>query len=460
MQLTLLNLTGQEITCSWTTRDGQQDVSASPSFPTITNIPRYRRKLRFSLSLAKLKLNEAEPEWKVDPASSITQISLSTSASWQVVSVPGGCPWSMYSTKIAKKHYQVTILPKRRLDAFLADMPDTIPLSSLLLPGTHDTMAFYGWPISQCQELSTPLHVQLESGIRVLDIRLSLVKGRLIAYHGVYPQKTLFSEILTTMHEFLTSPQSSRETIVMSLKQEDYIQTSQQDFSKAVHEDIAEGPGGLEMFYFRNAVPTLGEVRGKVVMFSRFNGWDEWEDGLGIHPPGWPDSERKGFTWECENATVRTQDWYSIPSFLAIPEKIALATEILRPPEAASRPTLSISYFSAASFPFAAPPTIAQGFGWPKWGLGVEGVNSRVGKWLLDQLTGSFAGSGQSSGRPSLMRAQLSSCTLVETEKHSVTEPRLRGWALLDYFDNPEHALVPLLVECNYRGRVHGEEGW
>lgn len=45
---------------------------------------------------------------------------------------------------------------------------------------------------------------------------------------------------------------------------------------------------------------------------------------------------------------------------------------------------LNITYFSAASFPLAFPPTIAKGFGWPKWGFGVEGVNGRVGKWLLD----------------------------------------------------------------------------
>ena len=40
-------------------------------------------------------------------------------------------------------------------------------------------------------------------------------------------------------------------------------------------------------------------------------------------------------------------------------------------------------------------------------------------------------------------------------------EPRLRGWALMDYFIEPEGGnLVPLLVECNYRGRKVGEEGW
>ncbi|EEB92168.1 hypothetical protein MPER_09363, partial [Moniliophthora perniciosa FA553] len=322
-------------------------------------------------------------------------------------------------------------------------------------------MAFYGWPLSQCQTLSTPLEVQLQTGIRLLDIRLSLINGRLIAYHGVYPQKTPFAAILATMHVFLSSPKSCRETIVMSLKQEDYTNTSQIDFSRAVHDEIAMSPGGLQMFYLDNRVPTIGEARGKVVMFSRFNGWDIWENGkLGIHPPGWPDSEKEGFSWECENALVRTSDWYAIPSFLSIPEKVELSTRMLLPPSeeetVTEKQTLSITFFSASSFPLAAPPTIAQGFGWPKWGLGVEGVNSRVGKWLLNQLSGSQ----QARLRTFDSMISDSESELEKALGAEAYEPRLRGWSFLDYYNDPERALVPLLVECNFRGRKSGEEGW
>lgn len=131
---------------------------------------------------------------------------------------------------------------------------------------------------------------------------------------------------------------------------------------------------------------------------------------------------------------------YSIPSFLSIPEKVALSTQVLLPPTE-DRPTLSITYFSAASFPLAFPPTIACGFGWPNWGLGVEGVNSRVGRWLLDVLSTS------------------DSVTESENEKRG-RESRLRGWAFMDYYSDPDISLVALLVECNFRGRKAGEEGW
>ena len=133
---------------------------------------------------------------------------------------------------------------------------------------------------------------------------------------------------------------------------------------------------------------------------------------------------------------------------MSIPEKTELATQILLPPENDQGfPTLSISFFSAASIPLAFPPTIARGFGWPKLGLGIEGVNGRLGAWLIDMLSSGSAGH-QGSARMS-----------QAGEKGS--KVRIRGWALLDFYRDPEdNAIVPLLVECNYRGRRSGEEGW
>ncbi|KZT70188.1 PLC-like phosphodiesterase [Daedalea quercina L-15889] len=377
---------------------------------------------------------------------------MSLGAVWKVVKVPEECPWGVYRCKVSRKHHLLLILPRRDLASFLSDFPDSLPLSSMLLPGTHDTMAFYGWPISQCQSFSTPLAVQLQSGIRVIDIRLAIINNRLIAYHGLYPQREPFQSILSSIFDFLTSPKTCRETIVMSIKQEDFAYTSEDLFSQLVHDEIMNGPGGRDMWFLDNRVPTLGEARGKVVMLSRFGGdgagWDRGLEGMGIHPTAWPDSAKNGFTWQCKNTLVRTQDWYNIPSFLSIPEKTELGTKTLLPPENdPGFPTLSISYFSASSVPLAFPPTIARGFGWPKLGLGVEGVNGRLGTWLIDMLSSGSAGH-QGNARASKGGEQSS-------------KVRIRGWALLDFYRDPEdNAIVPLLVECNYRGRRSGEEGW
>lgn len=47
---------------------------------------------------------------------------------------------------------------------------------------------------------------------------------------------------------------------------------------------------------------------------------------------------------------------------------------------------LTISYLSAASIPLAPPAILAKGLGWPSWGLGVEGLNSKFTRWLLELM--------------------------------------------------------------------------
>jgi 1-phosphatidylinositol phosphodiesterase len=112
---------------------------------------------------------------------------------------------------------------------------------------------------------------------------------------------------------------------------------------------------------------------------------------------------------------------YNIGSFLSIPEKTQLAVESLLPPPAnVTQPVLSITYFSATSFPFATPPVVSTGFGWPRIGLGIEGVNSRIAHFLLDAL-----------------------------KENKI----LRAWTLMDFYDKPFGSdVVPLLVECNFKG--------
>jgi 1-phosphatidylinositol phosphodiesterase len=175
------------------------------------------------------------------------------------------------------------------------------------------SMAFYGWPISQCQSGTTRLSVQLTDGIRVFDIRLGIKGGHLFAYHGQFPERTAFQAILSDLHTFLTAPSSARETVVISIKQEDFATQSPQTFSALVLAEIEAGPGGKGMWFLANHVPTLGEVRGKAILFSRFGGdgagWEGGLEGMGIHPTNWPDSSKEIFSWTCKDVLVRTQDW-------------------------------------------------------------------------------------------------------------------------------------------------------
>ncbi|KAG8726048.1 hypothetical protein FRC12_023773, partial [Ceratobasidium sp. 428] len=196
------------------------------------------------------------------------------------------------------------------MSSFLSELGDEVLLSDLVLPGTHDSLAFYGWPVSQCQSPNQPLSHQLASGIRALDVRLSVIDGVLMAYHGVAPQRTSFSAILHTLHRFLQD--RPRECVVVSLKQEDFAKTPWWVFSRCVREEIERGSGGIDMWWLNNRIPMLGEARGRCVMLSRFGGegqgWDRGLEGMGIHPTEWPDSAREGFEWYLKGTTVRTHD--------------------------------------------------------------------------------------------------------------------------------------------------------
>ena len=142
---------------------------------------------------------------------------------------------------------------------------------------------------------------------------------------------------------------------------------------------------------------------------------------------------------------------YSIGSFLSIGEKAKLATMNMIPPTGLNQPVLPITFFSAVNVPLALPPMVAKGFGWPDWGLGFYGVNTLLGKWLLEEI-----------GTTNCLNKKYSlDRDLEKNEDNFAEEPRIRGWTFLDYYSEPETSqVVPLLVECNFLGRKDGEEGW
>lgn len=371
----------------------------------------------------------------------------------------------------AERETHLLFLRARDMSSFLSETDDERLLSDVVLPGTHDSVSFYGWPVAQCQSPDQPLFNQLMSGIRALDVRQAVVDGVLIAYHGIAPQRTSFSAILHTLYHFLR--EHPRECLVVSVKQEDSANTPPRVFSRLVREEIERSQGGMGMWWLENRIPRLGEVRGRCIMFSRFGGdGREWEgglEGLGIHPTIWPDSKQEGFEWDLKGTTVRTHDWYSIPSLLSLPEKTSLCIENLVPPPT-DPPTLGITFLSAAGGPLSLPPFCALGFGWPRWGLGVEGINARVGRWLIDRLTASGdrlddtdSEKIQWSTASNYSEAQLlggrrtqsvdgSADIEVETLAGGLEDSKLpvRGWVYMDYFAEPDGGIVPLLVENNF----------
>ncbi len=77
-------------------------------------------------------------------------------------------------------HATLLLLPAIDPETHLSSLPDSKSMSDLLLPATHQSLSLRGWPISQCQERQSGFEVQLRSGVRWFDVRLSVVDDRLV----------------------------------------------------------------------------------------------------------------------------------------------------------------------------------------------------------------------------------------------------------------------------------------
>ncbi|KIO20214.1 hypothetical protein M407DRAFT_16011 [Tulasnella calospora MUT 4182] len=390
--------------------------------------------------------------------------------------------------------------------SYLKDIPDSVHLSNLLLPGTHDSMAIYGFPFAQCQR--QPLLTQLRAGIRVIDIRLAIVNGTtLTSYHGVINQKTLFSDILATLYAFLQSEEGKSECVVMSIKQEDFATNPAALFSQLVHDAIfgsslagnlkdkgirkdttggeplpphsptaAATSSSRNMWYLENRVPYLGQVRGKIILFSRFGdgtGWENGLEGMGIWNTTWPNSVTPGWNWDVKDTTFQSQDWYDIGSFSKAPQKFALATSTLitRPnpsdPTSQSHHILPMSFASASTIPWALPSAVALGIGILQ--IGFAGVNARISQWALDILSSENPSAvmlstlnaaqpkvdankekkGPVTADSNIDQSKGGEIKATEQAPPDTRLTRISGWLMMDYYDSPSD-MIPFLVELNF----------
>ncbi|GAA6041746.1 hypothetical protein JCM8097_008310 [Rhodosporidiobolus ruineniae] len=290
---------------------------------------------------------------------------------------------------------------------WMSSLPDSAKLDELYLPGTHESLAVH-FPLlgSRCQ--ATPLTAQLRAGVRVLDLRFSLLRTHprsfaplrrrrrakkqdegeedgegwdLRAYHGIVTQLKSAEEALEEVYRWLED-EGKGETVVVSVKQENSAPSLL--FASHFFALLARRPNH---WYMDERWPALGEVRGKCVLFCRFH-----FDGRGLHPPIWPNDSLAAWATEIGGREVVVQDWYGVSTLFDLPKKAALALSLLfpppLPPALASTPSpsptarstapplpLRINFLSAASLPLAPPSRCARGFGWPRWHLGLWGVN-------------------------------------------------------------------------------------
>jgi 1-phosphatidylinositol phosphodiesterase len=181
-------------------------------------------------------------------------------------------------------------------------------LSTLTLPGSHDTCA-YTVDDRLARTQHATLDDQLHHGVRVLDIRCRHEHDRFAIHHGGIPLGLTFDDVVRTCGQFLA--RHPGECVVMSVKDEwaarDCTRTFAATFEWYVarHADVR--------WHLASELPPLKTVRGGIVLLRRFTS----EKPLGMDLTAWPDNA----TFDIDNvaAPFTIQDEFRVP----VPASIA-----------------------------------------------------------------------------------------------------------------------------------------
>ncbi|ANB12048.1 1-phosphatidylinositol phosphodiesterase [Sugiyamaella lignohabitans] len=199
---------------------------------------------------------------------------------------------------------------------WLRDVSDDTKLSTLSIPGTHNSAAYHmALPSVQCQDAS--ITEQLENGVRFLDIRVSKnilhsddQQYNLVVCHGKFPIKLLgnveLSEALDEVYKFLDSHRS--ETVIVSIKQEGSgtWDNDHDEFGNCIWDRYVNK--NKDKWYLGTDIPKVGDTRGKAVLFRRFGVKDQQRKSqFGFEASWWTYN-----TSNDDRGNLQVQDWCEI----------------------------------------------------------------------------------------------------------------------------------------------------
>lgn len=169
-----------------------------------------------------------------------------------------------------ERHFCNETEPKKHNLNWMKSLSDSALLSSLTIPGTHNSCSFFGGSIAITQ--TWPIPLQLKAGIRYFDIRLRRYKNKLRLQHGVMNQKCFFDVILKDFKEFLT--EQPTETIIMAVQEEYKAKTSTKDMN-TLFEEYTVDYNDL-IVEFKGQSISLGSIRGKILFVNVFHSRINW----------------------------------------------------------------------------------------------------------------------------------------------------------------------------------------
>ncbi len=168
---------------------------------------------------------------------------------------------------------------------WMSTLRSDVSITAINMPGTHDSATKYVnfSPIAKTQDGS--IAEQLYRGVRYFDMRYKLTDDeKFVAAHGIADCKKAYGfgaedftagDAIKMCSDFLKN--NPGETILFQLKEEN--SSSGTAFFDKFYDQFIKG--NEELWYLENRIPTVGEVRGKIVLLrvvsvdsSRFNDSD------------------------------------------------------------------------------------------------------------------------------------------------------------------------------------------
>ncbi|MFE9934360.1 phosphatidylinositol-specific phospholipase C domain-containing protein [Streptomyces sp. NPDC005533] len=146
----------------------------------------------------------------------------------------------------------------------MSQLPDATLLKNITIPGAHDsgsTLGGFG-DYARCQNLS--IGVQLNLGVRYLDIRCYPDGEILPIYHGLYFQEITFGDVLAQIGDFFA--ENPKETVIMRMQQENGGDSA--TYKKILRDTYIGKECWRGLFYQATSFPNLGAARGKIVLVT------------------------------------------------------------------------------------------------------------------------------------------------------------------------------------------------
>lgn len=286
-------------------------------------------------------------------------------------------------------HSFLAIFSSSHPASWMSHLPDSLALSALSIPGTHNSPTHHvALPSVRCQV--APLRAQLDNGVRFLDVRVSARQNsdRMPLVHAAFPVSLwgacYLEGFLAECYAFLGD--NPRECLVLSLKREG---TGSAD-DRAMSRYLLDGyiARDEERWITGGHIPTLGEARGKIVLLRRFTADErvtkESNGTFGIDASAFPDNCTDGSVVRDGRPLLRVQDLYSL-SWNDVARKADLVCAHLARAAAGPSGPLFLNFLSASNFFIATC--------WP------ERVAARVNPAVVAYLCTRHGVEGEGSGR-------------------------------------------------------------